>query len=410
MSVELFFQLLVSDKLNITDERPVWKIIKEWVEADMEERLETHLPMLVKKCLRFGRLPEGFVEEFIFNSDLFSALLKSKRNRLIDFMNKILKKKQPKKQTSEILKTTDEHCFKPPPYSRSLTPFCPRETKQFLVCLNYNYQQLQTMVEYYDYQLKLWRPSPFFPMPPGEAGIFALQAVDDGRRLFLFGGYAQRVSVAATWTIDLAQPLDNSPPVWTPKCPMLTARHHFSSVQLDGAFLYALGGETQENCIIADCERYDIATDCWTAISPMNVARSKAAAAVLGGRIYIAGGCCPIATSKSGDKYLTTVEVYDPQTNRWQLVAPMTTARIRFALVPFEGRLWAIAGQTTGRSWLTQLSSCESYDPQTDTWREESAKLNKEHSGHQAVNFRGQLYLVGGERGEVNHQFNRCIF
>jgi N-acetylneuraminic acid mutarotase len=51
----------------------------------------------------------------------------------------------------------------------------------------------------------------------------------------------------------------------------------------------------------------------WTALSKMNVARCDFACAEVDGVIYVAGGFGP-----SGDS-LSSVEVYDPEQNKWML-------------------------------------------------------------------------------------------
>uniref|UniRef100_A0A8C7J174 BTB domain-containing protein n=1 Tax=Oncorhynchus kisutch TaxID=8019 RepID=A0A8C7J174_ONCKI len=80
-------------------------------------------------------------------------------------------------------------------------------------------------------------------------------------------------------------------------------------------FLYAIGGHDAPASSLAsrlsDCvERYDPQTDAWTAVAPMSVSRDAVGVCLLGDRLYAVGGY-------DGTVYLNTVEAYDPQTNEW---------------------------------------------------------------------------------------------
>lgn len=59
--------------------------------------------------------------------------------------------------------------------------------------------------------------------------------------------------------------------------------------------------------------RYDPKTDTWTMVAPMSVARDAVGVCVLGDRLLAVGGY-------DGHQYLTVVEAYDPLLNEWQEV------------------------------------------------------------------------------------------
>ena len=69
-------------------------------------------------------------------------------------------------------------------------------------------------------------------------------------------------------------------------------------------------------------ERYDPATNVWEAVAPMTMARFAPGAAVLCGTLYVFGG---VSVDTVGP--MNTVERYDPAANAWEAMAPMTTAR-----------------------------------------------------------------------------------
>ncbi|KAH9401750.1 hypothetical protein TYRP_017155 [Tyrophagus putrescentiae] len=183
----------------------------------------------------------------------------------------------------------------------------------------------------------------------------------------------------------------SNPSHWRGQSPLGEYRQSFSSVVFNNT-IYALGGvyrsffEYSNPWILSSCERYDNRLNRWSFVTPMNVARSSAAAAVLGNYIYVAGG-------KGIIKYksLRSVERYDPQLDTWSEVAPMGTVRSAFALTAFAGRLWA----TGGWDGLKELSTVESYDPVSNSWQSE-APLREARYGHSAIDYYGELFVVGG--------------
>lgn len=90
--------------------------------------------------------------------------------------------------------------------------------------------------------------------------------------------------------------------------------------------------------------RYDPKTDTWTAVAPMSVSRDAVGVCLLGDRLYAVGGY-------DGQVYLNTVEAYDPQTNEWtqvflkkidlSILSVFLFFRFRNASVPFRGPLKA---------------------------------------------------------------------
>uniref|UniRef100_A0A8C2JGT0 Kelch domain containing 7A n=1 Tax=Cyprinus carpio TaxID=7962 RepID=A0A8C2JGT0_CYPCA len=98
---------------------------------------------------------------------------------------------------------------------------------------------------------------------------------------------------------------------------------------------------------------YNPMTSIWSEISPMNEARPHCKLVALQGHLYAIGGEC-----------LSTVERYDPRTNRWTFVAPLPneTFAVAHKATACNGELF-VAGGTLRYTLLR-------YNPKTNTWRE----------------------------------------
>jgi N-acetylneuraminic acid mutarotase len=137
--------------------------------------------------------------------------------------------------------------------------------------------------------------------------------------------------------------------------------------------IYVIGGFVDEAWAIGTriVFAFDPATGVLSDRAPLERQRFLAAGAALNGKIYLAGGrteCyfdgyCPAPAS--------TLEIYDPVTDRWSNGPPMTEARALAGAAILDGKLY-VAGGTTGDSWWLDgrfaITSMEMYDPVTNTW------------------------------------------
>ncbi|XP_049918609.1 kelch repeat and BTB domain-containing protein 11 [Epinephelus moara] len=102
--------------------------------------------------------------------------------------------------------------------------------------------------------------------------------------------------------------------------------------------------------------------------------------------LFVAGGI-----KGYGDKGKVSDKVfcYNPITNRWSEVRPLTQARAQLKLVSMDGYLYAIGGEC--------LFTVEKYDPRMDRWTT-VAPLPKGAFAvaHEATTCGGELYVSGG--------------
>ena len=139
--------------------------------------------------------------------------------------------------------------------------------------------------------------------------------------------------------------------------------------------------------------RYNRMKDRWTTLpSPANTYTTGGAAGVIGGKFYLAGG--------------TSLEVYDPATNRWATRRPPprflgfsptgTTA---------DGKLYVFGGREPGgvESRTTRI-----YDPATDSWTTGEPMPNpRSDVAASRIFINGQvgIQVVGGSRPGNNLQY-----
>ena len=108
---------------------------------------------------------------------------------------------------------------------------------------------------------------------------------------------------------------------------MAEARSVHGVAVLDGK-LYAVGG--YDGGRLSSVERYDPGTDAWEAVAPLTLARFGAGVAALEGKLYAVGGRGEEdedAWEEDAWEALSSLERYDPATNAWEVAAPLTTAR-----------------------------------------------------------------------------------
>ena len=133
----------------------------------------------------------------------------------------------------------------------------------------------------------------------------------------------------------------------------------FSAKSFKGA-IYIIGGTNSERKVQSKVSPlYSISEE----MPEMNIKRQGASVAELNGLLYVAGGY------NYDQRWLRSVECYNPATHTWTLVAYMNHVRYLAAMVAHQGRLY-ITGGCSGRR-----DTMEVYCPETDLWTDIDTKL-----------------------------------
>lgn len=119
---------------------------------------------------------------------------------------------------------------------------------------------------------------------------------------------------------------------------------------------------------------YNPMTSIWSEICPLNEARPHCKLVALENHVYAIGGEC-----------LSTVECYDPRSNRWAFVAPLPndTFAVAHRATACNGELF-VSGGTLKYTLLR-------YNPKTDVWRQSLIVGSKERTT-EMVAVRNSLY------------------
>ena len=196
---------------------------------------------------------------------------------------------------------------------------------------------------------------------------------------------------------------------------MPRSAHHAAVATANGK-LYVIGGfvppkDTQIPTggawePIADVWQYDPAADSWKSLAPSPTKRGAAVAVEVGGKIYVIGGATTVADSK--DPYftffgpslvLTTNEVFDPATNKWESRKPMSVARNHAYAAAVSGKIYVIGGRT-GHAFIlsaTNTDVVEEYSPVSDMWSAPKERMPTPRSGGAWGTDGRRIYVAGGE-------------
>ena len=201
----------------------------------------------------------------------------------------------------------------------------------------------------YDPAADAWRPRAAMPTARGAAGA----ALANGR-IYVVGG-AGPLPNSRDQAIRPGSPqrslavVEEYDPVanrWRARAPMPIARNHLA-VESVGGKVYAIGGRLGGAFIIAmpgnvDLTlEYDPATDVWLTRAAMPTARSGLNSAMLGGRIYVAGG--ELQTYQYLAAY-RAFEAYDPAANVWYPLPSLVIPRHEAAMAALGTRVHILGG------------------------------------------------------------------
>uniref|UniRef100_A0AAX7SZ95 BTB domain-containing protein n=1 Tax=Astatotilapia calliptera TaxID=8154 RepID=A0AAX7SZ95_ASTCA len=360
LPVEEMERLLTSDEINVPDEETVVTSLLTWVRHDASTR-QRHLPQLLAH-IRLPLLQPQFLADLESNP-LLRESVECQRLLMEGMKYHLLPQRRPLLQS---------------PRTR------PRKATvgAMFAVGGMDATKGATTIEQYCLRRDAWRQVATMSGRRLQFGV----AVLDGR-LYVVGG---RDGLKTLNTVECYNPHSKT---WSVMPPMSTHRHGLGVAVLEGP-MYAVGGHDGWS-YLSTVERWDPQGRQWSFVASMVTPRSTVGVAVLNGKLYAVGG-------RDGSSCLRSVECFDPHTNRWSGCAPMAKRRGGVGVATWHGFLYAIGGHDAPASSLaSRLSDCvERYDPQTDVWTA-VAPMSISRDAVGVCLLGDRLYAVGGYDGQV---------
>jgi hypothetical protein len=221
--------------------------------------------------------------------------------------------------------------------------------------------------------------------PPPRLSRGEVSAALVGGAVYVVGGFGTDARSTAA-----VERLDPESGRWSISRPLPQPLNHMSAVGYGGD-LYVVGGYAQAGDTSAGAVRsfwrFDPASGRWTRMPDAPLARAAAGAAVLGHRLYVAGGRSDTLTT------IATLAIFDFDTGRWSLGPPLHHSREHVAAVAAAGAVWLLGGRALGQG---NFADVERYRPGDAAWQR-MAPMPIARSGFQAVFANGRIVTVGGE-------------
>jgi len=147
---------------------------------------------------------------------------------------------------------------------------------------------------------------------------------------------------------------------WMPLPAAAVPRSEVAAARVGGS-IYVAGGFTPGGRTSATVERYEIRGRRWQRVRPMPVALNHPAAVAHRGRLYVSGGYAASAGLAGASRVLLR---YDSGRRRWRRLPPAPTPRAAHAAAVIGGRLYVAGGANESGS----LRSLEIYDFARRRW------------------------------------------
>jgi len=133
--------------------------------------------------------------------------------------------------------------------------------------------------------------------------------------------------------------------------------------------------------------RYDPSTNTWAARASAPHNHRHAAAGVINGKFYVAGG------STTNEAQSAALDVYDPATNTWKSLAPLPTSTTYASGAVIGNKLFVVAWAYNNG---TPAIRTYSYDPATNKWTAKASPPNLGALARVALNGKSYVLSVGG--------------
>ncbi|XP_071629426.1 kelch-like protein 5 isoform X2 [Temnothorax longispinosus] len=319
-------KLLESEDLNVPSEETIFHALVTWLEHDPENRSKDASKLL--GLVKLPLLSPAFIADNIESNEMFKDQRMVQELVIEALKYHLLPERRPLLQTGRTK---------------------PRKaTVGTLLVVGGMAFEDATSIDAFSLRDNAWRS---LAAMSSRRYVFATVVFD--KKLIVAGGMNDRKA------LNTVECLDFSTLTWS-TLPSMNVRRYGLGVAVLGGLLYAVGGH-DGRCFFNAVERWDPGTGHWSSICSMSVQRAGVGVAVLNDKLYAVGGI-------NISSCLNTVECYDPHTNKWTPCAPMSKRRGWVGVGVMNGCLYALGGDSVSNSNDSRFDCVERYDPKTDTW------------------------------------------
>lgn len=359
LSADEIAKLLANDSLNVPNEETIFHALIIWAKHDLSRK--RHLPKLLSH-VKLPLLTPQFLADHVQNNALFKDDLECQELIMEAMKYHLLPERRPSMQSSRTK---------------------PRKSTVGVLYAVGGMDCTKGAISIEKYDLRMDRWTQVANMN-GRRLQFGIAVIDNV--LYVVGGRD------GLKTLNTVESYDPKKKQWMSMVPMATHRHGLGVGVLEGP-MYSVGGHDGWS-YLNTVERWDPQAKQWSYVAPMSTPRSTVGVAVLGSKLYAVGG-------RDGSSCLRSVESYDPHTNKWMLCSPMTKRRGGAGVAACNGFLYAVGGHDAPASNPTssRFDCVERYDPKTDTWTV-VAPISSARDAVGVCLLGDRLYAVGGYDGQ----------
>ncbi|XP_078365198.1 kelch repeat and BTB domain-containing protein 3-like [Oculina patagonica] len=346
-------KLLCKDELNVSQEEHVYEAVITWVKHDLASR-ECFFPELLN-CVR------------LFSMSKYSLRKISEEEELVTKNHTCL---------SVVLGGLDFVIFPDRFHNVAHKPRLSLQKYEHAVVLTGGYEKEQPSQTTFAFVLSTmqWLTLPKMPLPQYRHGADVC-----GGQLYMLGG-AQPAPICCFY------PKQNK---WSSITNQFPPRSHCCVVTFREK-LYVIGGEGH----LHNVDRFDPVFSEWKAVTLMEYGRTAHCAVVQEDHIYI------IAGNDNRGHFHTSVERYNPTSDKWDKIPDITHPRRYAAAATICGKILVVGGFSDMRFENIE-ASCELFDPDLNQWSLVPSP-NVPCAACGIVSFKGCVYLFGGEN--ANHE------
>ena len=252
-------------------------------------------------------------------------------------------------------------------------------------------------LDVYNYQVKTW--STISNSAPQEFNHF--QALEHKGLIWVIGAFKTNTfpNEAPADNVYAYNPVED---VWIqgPEIPAGRKRGSAGLVVYNDKFYVIAGNTIGHNGGFIDWfDEFDPVTGEWTSLPNAPRARDHFHAAVIGDKLYVAGGRLSGGDGGTFAPLIAEVDVYDFTTQTWSTVADLPTPRAAASVAAFENELYVIGGEIQvdlqGNSVGDAVKTTEAFNPITGTWSNKTDLLTERH-GTQAIVSGDGIHVTAG--------------